>query len=228
MAGWFEARKQKKQAIAKKMIADSRVIMDSVESSYRTTRSYISKYESEVEFNARSACKSAKKAYRSAIAESEIVQIYGRAMELLDAQDLLETKKIQKLDADYMASMARGKFRKARKIANKLDIIANSDHDPSDIRITLDRSHLDEGSIRIIISNRSERAIIIEQVSCSSGTKQLDIQGVMSEPCHPGCQTTRDVGFVGDKALGLTVTVTYESGFEKRAITRQFALMNKV
>jgi len=228
MIEWFKSKRLKKQAQAKKMIADSRTIMDSVESPYRTTRSMISEYEASVEFNPRSACRSAKKAYRSAVAESEIAQIYTRARELLDAQRALDDSKISSLDSKYMACMARGDYKKARKIADKLDIIASSEHDPSEIRIALDRTHLDDGEIKIIISNRSDKSVNIDSIACSCGSREIDVQKGMSEACRPGSQHIRTVKFEGDKAMGLTVVVTYEMGFERRTMTRQFALLNKV
>lgn len=228
MFGWLKSRRLKKQAEAKRMIADSRTIMDSVESPYRTARSLISEYEASVEFSPRSACKSAKKAYRSAVAESEIAQTYTHARELLDAQRALDDSKIVSLDSKYMACMAKGNYKKARKIADKLDLIASSEHDPSEIRIAIDRAGLDDGEIKIVISNRSDRSVNIDSIACSCGSKQIDVQKGMSEACRPGSQHIRTVRFEGDKAMGLTVVVTYEIDFVRRVMTRQFTLLNKV
>ena len=136
--------------------------------------------------------------------------------------------RISSLDDAYRSCLARGKMRKAASAAQKMYVLANSNPDPSIVTVTLDDGNLSNGSVDVIITNRGEKPIVINVISCSCGTTELMSEKGMSEACQPGSQTKRTVSFDQDVSLGITVYVEYERGFEIEKIRRQFSLIKQV
>ena len=224
MDGW----RAKRQDRAKEMAEDARDVMDSVESPYTAARSSLSEYEKAVRFRPGSAYRHAKRAYRKAVDESEAARTHTMAAEVLEAQKRTDERRISSMDSDYRSNLAKGRTRKATKIANRMYVEASSNPDPSPVSVTIDRSGLDEGSIDVIVTNRGDRPVVIDAISCSCGSTELMSQTGMSEACQPGQQTRRAVTFDQDVSLGVTVFVEYQCGFETSKIRRQFSLIKQV
>ena len=206
MDGW----RAKRQDRAKEMAEDARDVMDSVESPYTAARSSLSEYEKAVRFRPGSAYRHAKRAYRKAVDESEAARTHTMAAEVLEAQKRTDERRISSLDDAYRSCLARGKMRKAASAAQKMYVLANSNPDPSIVTVTLDDGNLSNGSVDVIITNRGEKPIVINVISCSCGTTELMSEKGMSEACQPGSQTKRTVSFDQDVSLGITVYVEYE------------------
>lgn len=228
MAGWFAQWKERRQLRAKEMADEARGIMKSVESPYTAAVTQLSEYEKAVKFKPGSAYRYAKKAYRFAVTESEAARIHNKAVEVLEAQKRMDERRISSLDDAYRSCLARGKMRKAASAAQKMYVLANSNPDPSIVTVTLDDGNLSNGSVDVIITNRGEKPIVINVISCSCGTTELMSEKGMSEACQPGSQTKRTVSFDQDVSLGITVYVEYERGFEIEKIRRQFSLIKQV
>lgn len=228
MTGFFEERRKRRQERAKDMCDEAKDVMRSIESPYTAARGHLAEYEKHVKFKPGAAYRHAKKAYRLAVSESETARIHLKAVEVLDAQKRLDENKIMSLESSYNSSLARGKMGKAASVARKMHIIANSNPDPSIVMVTLDEDDVDDGHVTVIVTNRGDKAIVINSISCSCGTTLLLEERCMSEACQPGSQTTRDIEFKDDVSLGITVFVEYECGFETNKIRRQFSLLNQV
>ena len=228
MTGFFEERRIRRQARAKSMCEEAKDVMKSIESPYTSARKSLAEYEKAVRFKPGSAYRHAKKAYRLAVSESETARIHLKATEILDAQKRMEERRIASLESSYNSSLARGKMRKAASIANKMQVIANSNPDPSMIAVTLDDRAVGDGHVKVIVTNRGDKAVVINAISCSCGTTTLLDEKGMSEACQPGATTSRDVRFDQDISLGITVFIEYECGFETNKIRRQFPLLNQV
>ena len=226
--GFLDNWRARRQTKAKKMADEARDIMNSVESPYTVAKTSMSEYEKAVKFSPGSAYRHAKKAYRMAVTESEAARMHLRAVEVLGAQKRMDDKKISSMDSDYRSYLARGKMKKAVKIAKAMYVEANSNPDPSSVTVSLDQSGLDDGHVDVIITNRGNRAVVIDSISCSCGTTEVISQTGMSETCQPGHQTRRSINFDQDVSLGLTVYVEYECGFETNKIRRQFSLIKQV
>ena len=177
MDGW----RAKRQDRAKEMAEDARDVMDSVESPYTAARSSLSEYEKAVRFRPGSAYRHAKRAYRKAVDESEAARTHTMATEVLEAQKRTDERRISSMDSDYRSNLAKGRTRKATKIANRMYVEASSNPDPSPVSVTIDRSGLDEGSIDVIVTNRGDRPVVIDAISCSCGSTELMSQTGMSD-----------------------------------------------
>ena len=226
--GWLKERNIAKKQKAKGFALDATKIIESTDAPFHAARMFLSQYESNVEFKPRVALKYARRAYSAAISESEIVKTYTRAMEILGAQDKADSRKVTDLDSAYMSSMAKGKYKKAGRIANKLSVMAHSAHDPSEIGIAVDRSGQDDGTVTILVTNRTEKPLVIDSISCSCGNILVDVQKGMSETCNPGNHVSRKISYDKEKTMNLTITVEYDSSFERRVVTRRVQLSNKV
>ena len=220
--------KAKRQERAKQMCLEAKDAMNSIESPYTVAKSALSEYEKAVKFRPGSAYKYAKKAYKAAITESEAARMHLKAVEVLEAQKRMDDEKVMMLDTQYRTSLAKGKMSKATSSARKMYELANSKPDPSSISVSLDESNLENGSVEVLITNRGNKAVVINSISCSCGTTELFSQKGMSEACQPGQQTKRHVTFDDDVSLGITVFVEYEDGFELNKIRRHFSLLKQV
>ncbi|MDO5853956.1 MAG: hypothetical protein Q4Q62_07990 [Thermoplasmata archaeon] len=225
---WLEERRARRQQQAKKMRDDAVRIMETIESPYVDAKERLSAYERSVRFRPGAAYRAAKRAYRAAVDESEAARKHIEAVEILSAQKRMTEKRIARMDASYRISLANGNARKAAGIADRMYRIASYNPDPSIIKVTMDATMSDDGAAEILLTNRNRKPVIVNKVSCTSGSRDVAVQEGMAEACQPGQQVSRRLEFDGDASLGVTVYVEYEQDYETFKIRRHLSLMKQV
>lgn len=202
--------------------------MKSVESPYVVANRWLTEYEKAVKFKPGSAYRKAKKGYRAAVTEAEAARTHLKAEEILTAQKRMEERKIKDLDSAYRSSLAKGNMGKAVRLSRRLYAEASKNPDPSPVVVGIDDNDIKDGRVRFFVTNRSDRPMVVDSISCTSGTDELMSEKEMSQALQAGDQIVRDVAFNGDPSLGITVFVEYEDRFELVKIRRQFSLMRQV
>ena len=225
---WLDERRAKKQSQAEELSAKAREIMETIDSPYTEAKLELAEYEKDVKFDASSAYKHAKKAYESAVAESEAARIHSDAIEVLEDQKRVSEKKVASYEADYRLAAAKGDSKGAMAAAKKLYIESAKYPDPGMLKITLDRSMTEEGTARVVVTNKGDAPMVINSIRCTCGNKDILAEGGMSEALQPGAQTSRAVSFEAGDSVGIAVYVEYESGLETRQVRRNLALIDQV
>jgi len=222
------AKLQAKLDKAQDMARDARDIMKTVESPYVEAKKNLNEYETQLKFKPMKAYKFASKGYTAAVFESEAAKIYVEATELLESQGRQEERSIEKLEAKYRNSLSTGRSKAAKKIAYKLYAEANKNPDPSPLKVSLDDTTVRGGSIDIVVSNKEVRPIIVNTISCRSGSMELFTEQNMSEVIPAGGQTSRQVDFDAGNSTDIIVSIDYEMGYEHLKLKKTFAVRKKI
>lgn len=228
---WRAKRKNKLQerlAKAQTMANDAKDIMKTIESPYVEAKKNLSEYETRLKFKPARAYKYASKGYTAAVFESESAKVYTESVELLESQKRLSDKRIRKLDSKYRNAISVGKSKRAKKFAYMLYAEASRNPDPSPLKISLDDTVVTEGQINIVVSNKEMKPIVINTITCRSGSMKLFEEQNMSEAVPAGSQTSRLVTFDPNNSMDIIVSIDYEMGFEHLKLKRTFSIRKKI
>lgn len=227
MTGWMEKRRSQKRERAQQMNMEARDVINIVESPYVSANKHLSEYEKDVRFKPNSAYRHAKRGYSSAVMESEAAKIHSQAYDMLYAQKRMEERHISNMEQGYREAIASGNIRKAGKIAQKMMREAHSSKDTCPVHIDMDDLSSDE-YVEVIVVNRGDTPLIINSLTCSSGTTELSVEKGMSMALPVNDSMKKRIEFHGEKSMEVSVSVEYEQGLETHRINKHFQLRKRV